>query len=59
MHKAVEQGGGHDLVAEELGPGFEALVARDDNRTLVKIRDKSEEEVPFVALYLFFKSAAC
>lgn len=51
VHETVEQGGGHDLVAQKLSPRIKALVARNDDRgSLVKILDEGEEEIRFIAL---------
>jgi hypothetical protein len=50
MDKPVEERGGHNFVAEELGPRVEALVAgHDDGYALVEVGDEGEEEVRFVA----------
>ena len=50
MHEPVEQGSSHHFVAEELGPGVEALVAGYDyGRAFVEIRDEGEEKIGFLA----------
>lgn len=51
MDKPVEERGRHDLVAEELCPGVEGLIAGyDDGCPLVEVGDEGKEEIRFVAL---------
>lgn len=45
MHKPVDQGGGHEFVAEDLAPFFKVLVAREDRGgMLVAPAHQLEEE---------------
>jgi hypothetical protein len=46
MDEAVDQRRGHDLVAEDLAPALEALIAHEDrHRVLVAPADELEESV--------------
>ena len=45
MHEAIDEGRGHDIIAEDLAPLLEAFVAREDRgRVFVPPRHELEEE---------------
>ena len=51
MQQTVEDCAGDDVIAEDLAPRAEALIAGDDDRaTLVAARDQLEEQVGALAV---------